>query len=192
MGDVRGTTGVRAVHLTSPISHLTSAVLRFRPDQPEDLPRLGMAPELFLGEQERVVETHLEHPAARWSHSHLGVRPSVPDRGRQTDGPWFVVSDGAVFDVDAHGLDGRESEERVVRRVEATIRPLFPSTDRPQRAYGTPARFASLESTVSCLATTPRSESTANWSSLVRLPRSSIVAVRSMVSCILSSCVFGS
>ena len=78
-------------------------MLRPRLDQGEDLAGLGVTPELFLGEEERVVEAHLEDPAAGGEEPHLGVRELLAKRGRQTDGPWFVVSDRTEFDGQAHG-----------------------------------------------------------------------------------------
>src|SRR5689334_24637675 len=73
-------------------------VLQLGLDQAEDLAGLRVTPELLLREEERVVEAHLEDAATGRDHPHLGVGPPLPQRGRQTDGPWFVVSDRAVFD----------------------------------------------------------------------------------------------
>jgi hypothetical protein len=78
-------------------------VLQLRLDQAEDLAGLRVTPELLLGEEERVAEAHLEHPAAGGDQPHLGVGPLLPERGRQTDGPWLIVSNGAVFDRQTHG-----------------------------------------------------------------------------------------
>ncbi len=63
-----------------------------------------MPPELMLREEKLIVEAHFEHPAAGRDHPQFGVGPPLANRGRQTDGPGFVVSDGAVFDGKAHRL----------------------------------------------------------------------------------------
>lgn len=62
-----------------------------------------MTPELLLGEQERVIEAHLEDPATGRDEPYLSVGEVLSKGGRQTDGPWFVVSDRAEFDGQAHG-----------------------------------------------------------------------------------------
>ncbi len=85
---------------------------------------MGVAPEALLGEEQPIIERHFEYPTAGGEHPHLGVGPAFPQRGRQTDGPWFVVSDGAVFDRDAHRRErsggvghAREIRERFQRGV---------------------------------------------------------------------------
>ena len=71
-------------------------------NQPNDFSGLRMPAERLLGKHDRVIHGHFKHTAARGSQSDLRVWPTIPQRGRQTDGPGFVVSDGAVFDGDAH------------------------------------------------------------------------------------------
>ena len=62
-----------------------------------------MPAELGFLEDRRAVDGHLEAAAAAGLQRHLGFGNSLANRGRQTDGPGFVVSDDAEFDVDAHG-----------------------------------------------------------------------------------------
>jgi len=49
-------------------------------------------------EDHSSVACHLEPPPARRNELHVGVGILRPDFGRQTDGPRFVVSKGAVLD----------------------------------------------------------------------------------------------
>jgi hypothetical protein len=73
------------------------------PDQSQDLPRPRVTAERALGEQRPAIEGHLEYAPAGGRQGDVGPGIRLTDRCRQTDGPWFVVSDGAVFDVEAHG-----------------------------------------------------------------------------------------
>jgi hypothetical protein len=50
-----------------------------------------------------AVDGHLEPAAAAGLQRQLGVGKRLTNRGRQTDGSWFVVSDAAELDIDAHG-----------------------------------------------------------------------------------------
>ena len=72
-------------------------------DRPKDLTRLRVAPQLLLGEDDGVVHRHLEHTSRRLDECDVGVRVSLADLGRQTGGPWLVVSNDEVLDRDAHG-----------------------------------------------------------------------------------------
>ena len=71
-----------------------------------------MTPELLLGEEERVAEGHLEDPAAGGDQPHLGLGELLAERGRQTGGPWLVVSDRAEFDGQAHGSRRKNGSSR--------------------------------------------------------------------------------
>lgn len=82
-------------------------------NEPEHFTRLGMTTERLLGEHDRVIHGHFKHTAARRSQADFGLWPTIPQRGRQTDGPGLVVSDGAEFDCQAHGVGrGARSEKR--------------------------------------------------------------------------------
>jgi hypothetical protein len=48
------------------------------------------------------IAQNLEATAARGGQLDLGVGESLANLGRQTGGPGFVVSKGAVFDLDLH------------------------------------------------------------------------------------------
>ena len=62
-----------------------------------------MPAEGLLGKDDILIHGDLEDPAGGLHQTHLrgGIRPF--DLGGQTGRPWFVVSDTAEFDVDAHG-----------------------------------------------------------------------------------------
>jgi hypothetical protein len=62
-----------------------------------------VAPQFLFREDDGVVHRYVEHTARRLDECDVGVRVSLADLGRQTGGPWLVVSDDAVFDRDAHG-----------------------------------------------------------------------------------------
>ena len=72
------------------------------PDQLEHLTRLSMSPELPLGEDQISVHLHLEDAPRRRRQLDLRVGKFALELGRQTGGPWLVVSDYAVFDRDLH------------------------------------------------------------------------------------------
>ncbi len=74
--------------------------------QTQDLAGSRMSAKLRLLEDGDAVTRHLEPPAARWLHGDRRVGIPLTNRGRQTGGPRFVVSDGAVLDVDRHGGSG--------------------------------------------------------------------------------------
>ena len=57
----------------------------------------------FLGEDALAVDLDFKDAAGRLDQAHFGVGKGIPDLGRQTGGPRFVVSDDAVFDRDGHG-----------------------------------------------------------------------------------------
>ena len=56
-----------------------------------------------LGEDGAPIRDDLEPAARRGNQLNLGPRELALELGRQTGGPWLVVSDDAVFDRDAHG-----------------------------------------------------------------------------------------
>jgi hypothetical protein len=71
-------------------------------NQPKDFTRLGVALQGFLGEDPAPIHVHLEHASGGLDQAHVGIGEGISDFGRQTGGPWFVVSDDAVFDGDGH------------------------------------------------------------------------------------------
>jgi hypothetical protein len=68
----------------------------------KDLARLRVTPDLRLLKDRLAIAHDLEPTAARRHHLDLRGRELLANRGRQTDGPWLVVSDRAVFDRDPH------------------------------------------------------------------------------------------
>ena len=62
-----------------------------------------MAPELRLLEHRRTINNDFEPAAARRHQLNVSVLVRLTNRGRQTGGPGFVVSDNAEFDRNAHG-----------------------------------------------------------------------------------------
>jgi hypothetical protein len=84
-----------------PISDFLFPISAFR-EQINDLPRLRMSLRLGFLEDRSAVTVHLEAPAARRQHLDLGVRERAANLGRQTDGPWLVVSDLTELDRDLH------------------------------------------------------------------------------------------
>jgi hypothetical protein len=91
-------------------------------NQPKHFARLSMSTERLLGEHDRVIHGHFKHTAAGRSQTDLRLWPTIPQRGRQTDGPGLVVSDGAEFDGETHREDrgaksgGKERGTRIERR----------------------------------------------------------------------------
>ena len=71
-------------------------------NQPQHFARLGVALGAFLGEDAASVDVHFEDAAGRLNQAHFSMRKRAADFGRQTGGPWFVVSNDAVFDCDGH------------------------------------------------------------------------------------------
>jgi len=69
----------------------------------EDLLRLREAPLLLLGEEERAVEDDLELASASLVELSLDLGSLLVDLGRQTGGPWQVVSSYALRDLELHG-----------------------------------------------------------------------------------------
>jgi len=61
-----------------------------------------MPAKLRFLEDRRTVHGHLEPPAAARLQRDVGVGVLLTNRGRQTDGPGFIVSNGAEFDVESH------------------------------------------------------------------------------------------
>src|SRR6267143_4796731 len=74
-------------------------------DQPQDLARLGVASQPFLGEDPAPVHLHLEYATRGLDELHFGVRVCLPNLGRQTGGPRLVVSNDAVFDGHVHSVN---------------------------------------------------------------------------------------
>ena len=72
------------------------------PHQPHDFSTLGVASHRLLGENAATVDVHFKHAARRLDQLHFGVWVGRANFGRQTGGPWLVVSDDAVFDRNAH------------------------------------------------------------------------------------------
>jgi hypothetical protein len=64
-----------------------------------------------LGEHQHAVFRNFEHASASLQqlHRRLGIRGA--NLGRQTGGPWFVVSNDAVANRDVHGACG-EGDQR--------------------------------------------------------------------------------
>ena len=59
----------------------------------------------FLGEHTLAVEIYFEDTAGGLNQANLSVGVSLANLGRQTGGPWLVVSDDAEFDGDGHGVN---------------------------------------------------------------------------------------
>jgi hypothetical protein len=71
-------------------------------DQSHDLPRLDVAAERLLGEDEAAVNRHVEDPARRWHEADFGIGKGLFQLSRQTGGSGLVVSNDAVLDRDEH------------------------------------------------------------------------------------------
>ena len=74
-----------------------------RGENPEDFARPRVTLELRLLEDRLAVVHYLEPSLPRRDQLHVGPGVLLPDFGRQTDGPWLVVSKRAVLDRDGHG-----------------------------------------------------------------------------------------
>jgi hypothetical protein len=61
-----------------------------------------MPPKLTLGEDQVSVHLHLEDAPRRRYQLDLRVGEFALELGRQTGGPWLVISDYAVLDDDLH------------------------------------------------------------------------------------------
>ncbi len=59
--------------------------------------------QLPLREDQHAVARHLEDAATSLEQIDPGFGVPFANLGRQTDGPWFVVSDDAIADGDVHG-----------------------------------------------------------------------------------------
>ena len=70
-------------------------------EQGEDLAVVGESPQSLLGEQQVAVDGDLEHAAMTGGQLAVDTQCFV-QLGRQTGGPGFVVSLGAVLDLDPH------------------------------------------------------------------------------------------
>jgi hypothetical protein len=71
-------------------------------NQAHDFTAFGVPLRGFLGEDPPPIDVHFKDTAGRLNQSHLSVRVGIANLGRQTGGPWFVVSDDAVFNRDGH------------------------------------------------------------------------------------------
>lgn len=91
-------------------------------NQPDHFSGLRMPAERLLGKHDRVIHGHFKHTAARGSQPNLRLWPTIPQRGRQTDGPGLVVSDGAEFDRKAHEEERGAKSEREERRARSEQR----------------------------------------------------------------------
>lgn len=61
-----------------------------------------MAPERPLREYEHAISGDFEDATTSLEHLHRGLGVRLPNLGRQTGGPGFVVSNDAVTDRDVH------------------------------------------------------------------------------------------
>jgi hypothetical protein len=73
-------------------------------DQLHDLPRLRVAPEGLLREDQVAVHRDLEDATGGGHQPKLGVGNFLLQLNRQTGGSGLVVSDDAVLDDDPHGF----------------------------------------------------------------------------------------
>jgi hypothetical protein len=96
-----GNKGIRAPWMSFQEYRLSSTA----PEQLDDFARLGVPAGLSLGEHELAVYFHFEHTSRGLDELHVRVGECLSDVGRQTGGPWFVVSNDAVFDRDSHGVN---------------------------------------------------------------------------------------
>jgi hypothetical protein len=74
-----------------------------------------MALQLRLLKHGSAIESDLELSPAGWNELHPRLGKRLPELGRQTGGPWLVVSNRAVLDRDFHGLTWSVSERAQVR-----------------------------------------------------------------------------
>ncbi len=65
---------------------------------------LGKAPNLLLGELQGTVNGDFENTAAAADQLDFGLGNLLLDEVPRTEGPRFVVSNNAVFDLDLHGF----------------------------------------------------------------------------------------
>lgn len=72
------------------------------PHQLQHLPRRGMPTAGPLGKDQGAIHRHLEHAARGLHQAHLRLGEELSKLGRQTGGPWLIVSNNAVFDGDLH------------------------------------------------------------------------------------------
>lgn len=71
-------------------------------NEPNDFALFGVALRPFLGVDAAPVDVHFKDAAGGLNQPHFSMREDAADFGRQTGGPWFVVSDDAVFNCDGH------------------------------------------------------------------------------------------
>ena len=75
-------------------------------DQLQHLSGIRVSADILLGEDEISIDRHLEHAARSLDQFDLGVGVLPLNLGRQTGGPWSVVSDCAILDTDFHHASG--------------------------------------------------------------------------------------
>src|ERR1019366_7778111 len=121
----------------------------------EHFTRLRVAAEPGLLEDGRAVKGDLEPAAAGWIHRDLGARMAFTNRSRQTDGTGFVVSNGAVFDRDAHAGLRMFRWSRCPKYIEPRRAPSGLTSPRPPRSRWPVAR-ASCRASRSPCAASPR------------------------------------
>jgi len=63
---------------------------------------VGVPLQRLFREYAAAIHLHLEHAARRLDELDLRFRKGLADLGRQTGGPWLIVSDDAEFDRHAH------------------------------------------------------------------------------------------
>ncbi len=72
-------------------------------DESQHFPRFGVPAKGSLGIEQVAVYLDFEPPTGRFYQAQFRVRIVLLQLGRQTGGPWLVVSDYAVFDGYQHG-----------------------------------------------------------------------------------------
>src|ERR1041385_7943938 len=73
-----------------------------RPDQPQHLPRLGVASDLLLGKHQLAVDRHVEDAAGGLDQLDLDAGNLPAKLRRQTGGAGLGVLNDAILDVDLH------------------------------------------------------------------------------------------
>jgi hypothetical protein len=102
--------GISALSIPSPLVQ-----------QSQHLARVRVPFELRLLKYRSAIERDLELSAAGRNELDLRLREVFPDLGRQTGGPWLVVSNGAVLYRDLHGLVS-ECERASARTIVSLLR----------------------------------------------------------------------
>jgi len=107
--------------------------------QPHNFARLRMPAELRLLEDWRAVDRHLESPTAAGREGDEGAGVLFTNRGRQTGGPGFVVSDDAELDGDLHAWTLVGSQRKVISASARSLRRKSPAQveERRDEQHGT-------------------------------------------------------